>query len=97
MMNHLQKIREICLIRLNNMPGVSLDKFEGTYVPLIKFDYDMSSKEMFDYLLSEAKVALAPGSNYGQKGEGFQRICIATSENIIEETLNRIETAIKAL
>jgi aspartate/methionine/tyrosine aminotransferase len=97
MMTHLQKIREICLKRLNNMPGVSLDKFEGTYVPLIKFDYDMSSKEMFDYLLSEAKVALAPGSNYGQKGEGFQRICIATSENIIEETLNRIETAIKAL
>jgi len=97
MMKHLHKIRDICLRRLNVMPGTSLPRFEGTYVPLIKFDYNMSSKEMFEYLLTEAKVALAPGSNYGSKGEGYQRICIATSENIIEETLNRIETAIEAL
>jgi aspartate/methionine/tyrosine aminotransferase len=97
MMNHLHKIREICLKRLNKMPGIKLLRFEGTYVPLIKFDYNMTSIEMFEYLLNEAKVALAPGSNYGTKGEGFQRICIATSEKIIEDTLDRIENAILKL
>jgi len=97
MMNHLHKIREICLKRFNKMSGVNLLRFEGTYVPLIKFDYNMTSIEMFEYLLNEAKVALAPGSNYGAKGEGFQRICIATSEKIIEDTLDRIENAILKL
>jgi aspartate/methionine/tyrosine aminotransferase len=97
MMIHLHMIREICLRRLNDIPGVHLPRFEGTYVPLIKFDYDMTSREMYEYLLTEAKVALAPGSNYGPKGEGFQRICLATSESIIQETIDRIEDALKPL
>jgi len=97
MITHLHRIREICYERLNEIPGVALPKFEGTYVPLIRFDHDMSSREMFEYLLREAKVALAPGSNYGSKGEGYQRICIATSETIINETMSRIEVALKSL
>ena len=96
-MVHLHKIRDICLNRLNKIPGVYFPKFEGTYVPLIKFDYNMTSKALFEYLLKEAKVALAPGSNYGAMGEGHQRICIATSETIINETIDRIETALNKL
>ena len=96
-MVHLHKIRDICLKRLNEIPGVYFPKPEGTYVPLIKFDFNMTSKELFEYLLKEAKVALAPGSNYGVKGEGHQRICIATSETIINETIDRVETALNKL
>ena len=97
MMTHLHRIREICYKRLNEIPGVTLPKFEGTYVPLIRFDYEMSSREMFQYLLEKARIALAPGSNYGSKGEGYQRICIATSETIMDETITRIESALKSL
>ena len=97
MMIHLHRIREICIKRLNEIPKVTIPRFEGTYVPLIRFDYDMNSLEMFQYLLKEAKVALAPGSNYGSKGEGYQRICVATSESIINETITRIERALKSL
>ena len=97
MINHLHKIRNICITGINEIPGLSLHKFEGTYVPLIKFDYDKNSKDMFEHLLREANIALSPGSNYGPKGEGFLRICIATSETIINETINRIESAIKSL
>ena len=97
MMTHLHKIREICYKRLDEIPGVHLPRFEGTYVPLIRFNYNMNSREMFEYLLEKAKVALAPGSNYGPRGEGYQRICIATSETIINETINRISDAITTL
>ena len=82
---------------MNNIPGVTLSKFDGTYVPLIRLDYDMTSREMFQYLLDKAKVALAPGSNYGSKSEGYQRICIATSDTIIKETIIRIRDALKLL
>ena len=97
MMTHLHKIREICYKRLDEIPGVHMPQFEGTYVPLIRFDFDMSSHEMFEYLLEKAKVALAPGSNYGPRGEGYQRICIATSEAIINDTIDRIRNAIMSL
>jgi aspartate/methionine/tyrosine aminotransferase len=97
MLNHLHKIRDFCYKRCNEIPGVIFNEFEGTYVPLLKFNYDMTSEGMCEYLLNEAKVALAPGSNYGNKGEGYQRICIATSEIIIQETFERIEQALKSL
>jgi bifunctional pyridoxal-dependent enzyme with beta-cystathionase and maltose regulon repressor activities len=53
--------------------------------------------ELNEYLIKEAKVALSPGTNYGSKGEGHQRICIATSETIINETIDRIEDALNKI
>jgi len=38
------------------------------------------------------KVTLSPGTNNGSLGEGHQRICIATSEAIIHETIDRMES-----
>jgi aspartate/methionine/tyrosine aminotransferase len=97
MMVHLHKIRDICLDRLNQIPGVTFPRIEGTYVPFPKFDYDMTSDELNSYLLKEAKVGLASGSGYGSNGEGHQRICIATSETLINEAIDRIENALNKL
>jgi aspartate/methionine/tyrosine aminotransferase len=97
MMKHLHKIRDICLKRLNSIPGVLFPKIESTYVPLPKFEYEKNSMELNEYLINEAKVALSPGTNYGSKGEGHQRICIATSETIINKTIDRIEAALNKI
>jgi aspartate/methionine/tyrosine aminotransferase len=96
-MIHLHKIREICLRRFNEIPGIEFPEFEGTYVPFLRFNYKMSSEELHEFLIKEAKVALAPGTNYGSKGEGYQRICIATSEAILNETIDRIQKALTSL
>jgi aspartate/methionine/tyrosine aminotransferase len=96
-MNHLHKIREICLKRFNEINGVEFPKIEATYVPLPKFDFKMTSQELNEYLIKEAKVALAPGTNFGSKGEGYLRICIATSEDIMNESIDRIQRALAAL
>ena len=45
----------------------------------------------------EAKVALNPGSNFGPGGEGHMRICFATSEEIMNETMDRMERALSKL
>jgi len=55
----------------------------------------MSSEEFAERLLVEERVAVVPGSAFGQCGEGFVRCCYATSLANIEEALKRMERFVK--
>jgi len=50
----------------------------------------MSSERFAEKLLLEEKIAVIPGSAFGQCGEGFVRCCYATSLANIEEALKRM-------
>jgi aminotransferase len=50
----------------------------------------MTSEEFAEKLLREEKVAVVPGSVFGQCGEGYIRCCYATSLPEIEEALKRM-------
>lgn len=97
LMKHLHKIRDLCLRRLNEVPGVSFPRIEGTYVPFPRFDVGMSSEKLHEYLLKEARVGLSPGNGFGSRGEGHMRVCIATSEAIMNEAVDRMERALTKL
>ncbi len=51
----------------------------------------LSSEEFAERLLKEAKVAVVPGSVFGQSGEGFLRCSYATSREELIEALDRME------
>jgi aminotransferase len=51
----------------------------------------MTSEEFSEKLLVEEKVAVVPGSAFGQCGEGYVRCCYATSLEDIEEALSRMK------
>jgi len=51
----------------------------------------LSSEEFAEKLLTEEKVAVVPGSAFGQCGEGYVRCCYATSLTDIEEALSRMK------
>jgi len=51
----------------------------------------MTSEEFAEKLLTEEKVAVVPGSAFGQYGEGYVRCCYATSLADIEEALVRMK------
>ncbi len=55
----------------------------------------MSSEEFAESLLTEEKVAVVPGSAFGQAGEGYIRCCYATSMEDIREALTRIERFVR--
>ena len=97
MMKHLTKIRALCAKRMNTMNGVTFPELEATYVPFPRFDFGISSKELAERLIKEYKVGLSAGIGFGPRGENHLRMCIATSEAIMNEGLNRIESATKAL
>jgi aminotransferase len=51
----------------------------------------ITSKEFAEKLLIEERVAVVPGSAFGQCGEGYIRCCYATALSDIEEALSRIK------
>jgi len=55
----------------------------------------MTSEEFSEQLLIEEKVAVVPGSAFGECGEGYVRCCYATSLADIEEALSRMKRFVK--
>ena len=96
-MKYLHKIRALYEKRFSEIPGVTMSKLEGTYVPFPKFDYGMTNTELQRYLKEEGKISLSSGDPYGTKGEGHLRINIATSEEILTEAFNRMEKTLKKI
>ena len=59
--------------------------------------FGLSSKEFATRLLKEEKVAIVPGSAFGECGEGFLRVSYAYSLKQLKEALGRIEKFISRL
>ena len=73
------------------------EPFGAFYVfPSIK-EFGMSSEEFAMRLLQEEKVAVVPGTAFGECGEGFLRISYAYSLEDLKEALGRVERFITRL
>ncbi len=57
----------------------------------------LSSREFASRLLQEHKVAVVPGSAFGECGEGYVRACYATSTEEIIRALERMGDFVKSL
>ena len=55
----------------------------------------MTSEEFCEMLLQEEKVAVVPGSAFGESGEGFVRVSYAYSLKHLQEALRRMERFVK--
>jgi aminotransferase len=58
--------------------------------------FGLSSKEFAKQLLIEGQVAIIPGSAFGACGEGYARVCYATSMENISRALERIEKFLRS-
>lgn len=97
---HLQSNRDYALERLNQMPGVKCYAPQATFVMFPDVSaLPMSAEELVEYLKREEKLAIVPGGRqfFGPGSEGHVRICLATSREILEEGLDRMERGVKKL
>jgi bifunctional pyridoxal-dependent enzyme with beta-cystathionase and maltose regulon repressor activities len=98
LVKHITKLRNLIEKRLNEISEIVCPKLEGTYLMFPNLSrYGKTSKEITEYLFNEGKISLLDGSLLGKNGEGHVRMCIATSEQIINEALQRMETALSKL
>jgi len=73
------------------------EPFGAFYVfPCIK-EFGMTSDEFTERLLREEKVAVVPGTAFGDCGEGFLRISYAYSLENLQIAMEKIEAFIKRL
>ena len=80
-----------------NIPQWKVCRLEGTYLPWVDISaMGMTSQELADRLLTEAKVWINPGTMYGPvTGEGYVRFNIATQRSRLMEALERIAKVMK--
>ena len=85
---------------VHTLREMGMDCFEplgAFYVfPSIK-RYGMSSEEFASRLLQEEKVAVVPGTAFGDSGEGFIRISYAYSLKNLKEALGRVQNFVERL
>ncbi|RDI47683.1 pyridoxal phosphate-dependent aminotransferase [Falsibacillus pallidus] len=64
---------------------------KGSFFAWLKVPEGYTSEEFSDLLLTEAKVAVAPGIGFGKWGEGYVRAGLLTSEERLKEAAERIK------
>lgn len=89
--------RRFLMHRFKEMNLQCFEPFGAFYVfPSIQ-EFDMSSEEFATRLLEEEKVAVVPGTAFGDCGEGFLRISYAYSLENLKIALDRLESFIHRL
>ncbi len=90
--------REIVYQGLNSIDGISCLKPESTFYAFPNISsFGMSSWDFAKQMVKEHKVAVVPGTVFGENGEGFVRISFATSSQNLEEALERIKKGVARL
>jgi len=95
MRNEYDRRRNLVWKRLNGM-GLPTVKPRGAFYifPRVR-DTGLSDKEFSELMLNEARVAVVPGSAFGNAGEGYIRISYATAYEKLEEAMDRMEEVLR--
>ena len=98
MMEEYQRRRDYAVQAVNAIDGLSCLSPKGAFYIFINCRaLGISSADLSDYLLENAKIALVPGSVFGPGGEGYLRMSFANSYENIVEGCARLKDAVETL
>jgi aspartate/methionine/tyrosine aminotransferase len=96
MLIEYQQRRDVLVNGLNNIPGINCVKPEGALYAFANISgTGMTSEKFADFALEKAGVALLPGNNFGEYGEGFIRLCYVNTLENIERAVEQLKQALK--
>ena len=82
--------RRQALASLATIPGLTPVRPDGAFYVFLKVD-DMDGSIVFaERLVREGGLALTPGLAFGPHGEGYVRLCFASSEGVISDAIERL-------
>ncbi len=98
MMSEYKRRRDVLVSGLNSIDGINCITPSGAFYvfPNIK-ETGLSSAEFASRLLEEEGVGVCAGSDFGDAGEGFIRLCYACSTERIGEGVFRIARFVQKL
>ena len=96
MMKEYNERRNLIVNGLNAIPGIRCLSPGGAFYVFPNITQTgLTSEEFTELVLQKGGVAILPGSCFGPYGEGYVRLCYATSRENIIEGLRRIQNALK--
>jgi aspartate/methionine/tyrosine aminotransferase len=98
MVEEYDRRRKVVHEGLNAIEGISCIVPESTFYAFPNISrLGLSSWEFAKYIVREHKVAVVPGSIFGNKGQGYVRISFAADIERLEEALVRIKKGVATL
>jgi aminotransferase len=83
--------RDLLVRGLESIPGLRVSKSEGAFYLFVAVDaFGIPALELAKRLLLEQRVAVAPGTAFGPDGEGYIRLCFASSREDLQEAVRRM-------
>lgn len=89
-----QKRRDVVVAAFQDI-GIDLEPPLGSVYVWVPTPAGRTAVEFADELLNEAAVVVAPGTGYGEHGEGFVRISLTVSDARLEEAMARIRDRLR--
>ena len=81
---------------VDGMPGVRHRRNEGTYLAWLDCTELELDVDPADWFLEHARVALSPGRPFRAPAHRFARLNFATTTAILEESLDRMDKALRS-
>ncbi|GAC1652561.1 MAG: pyridoxal phosphate-dependent aminotransferase [Candidatus Dormibacteraceae bacterium] len=95
MVAEFQRRRDLMVDGLNAIPGFRCARPDGAFYAFPNIEgTGMDERELADRLLTEAGVAVLPGTAFGAGGKGYIRLAYTNSQANIESALDRIRNFI---
>jgi aspartate/methionine/tyrosine aminotransferase len=86
-----QRRRDRIVAGLNSIPGVHCQSPQGAFYVFPNVNsFGLPAREIQNRLLDEAGVAVLAGTDFGAGGEGYLRLCYATSFETIDRALEQM-------
>lgn len=81
-----------------HVPSIRVIQPQGTYLVWLDCaDLGLEGKELDEFMLHRAKIALDEGHIFGRQGARFQRINIACPRSILVQAMTQLESAVRSL
>lgn len=98
MMGRLKAKRDKVTAALNAIEGIECQAPDGSFYvfPDIR-GTGMTAQQFADYLIEQYGVGVVAGNAFGDRGEGHVRITYAAPDEVLEEGMERIKTAVENL
>jgi aspartate aminotransferase len=89
-----RQARDLVTQRLGGMRRVRMARPDAAFYAFFQVDGMADSLTFAKEIVAKSGVGLAPGIAFGPEGEGWLRLCFATSQKRLSEALDRLEPAL---
>ncbi|MDA0229361.1 MAG: pyridoxal phosphate-dependent aminotransferase [Proteobacteria bacterium] len=83
--------RDLVYRRLSSLNRIGMVKPKGAFYAFFSVEGETNSLAFAKRLLDDAGVGLAPGTSFGDVGEGYLRLCFAARPALLNRAMDRLE------